>query len=101
MYYSYLEQFRGHLAAVLNLQLIWLLSKIYFGQFLDSLTPKHGSRHQTYNSEANNNRIMTILSDLAAILAGILAAILGLQPTWLLRRFNLVTLDFLTHKTLV
>ena len=51
--------------------------------------------------ETNNNRIMTILSYLAAILAGILAAILGLQPTWLLRKFNLVTLDFLTHKTLV
>ena len=79
--YSYLEQFRGHLAAILNLQLIRLLSKIYFNQFLDSLTPKHGSRHQTYYSEANNNRIMTILSNMAAILAGILATILGLQST--------------------
>ena len=101
MNYSYLEQFSGHLAAILNLQLIWLLNKIYFGDFFDSLTPKHGSRHQTYNSEANNNRNMTILSNLAAILAGILATILGFQPTWLFRRFNLVTLDFLTQKILV
>ena len=78
------------------------LARFILGQFFDSLTPKHGSRHQTVNSEANNNRNMTILSNLAAILAGILATILGLQPTWLFRRFNLViTLDFLTHKTLV
>ena len=41
---------------------------------------------------------MAILSNLAAILAGILATILDFQPTGLFRRFNLVTLDFLTHK---
>ena len=94
------SNFSGHLASILNLQLIWLLSKIYFGKMIDSLTPIHGSRHQTYNSEANNNRNMTILSNLAAILASILATILGFQPTWLFRRFNLVTLDFLAHKNI-
>ena len=61
----------------------WLLSwtyralivKISFDE-MGSLTQNHVCRHQNYNSEVNDKRIVAIWSNLAAILA----TILDLQP---------------------
>ena len=87
------------LAAILKIAAYLITKQDLFWSNWIPWPPKYGCRHQTYNSEANNNGIMTILSNLIAILVGILDTILDLQLTWLLIRFKLVNLDFLTHKT--
>ena len=61
----------GSLATILDLQLTWLLIRFNLVK-LDFLTPKHGFSHQNYNFEVNIKQFITILSNLAAILAAIL-----------------------------